>query len=658
MRRARAQNKDARERRQSGDAVAKRKGRDEDMPYRPGEDDFQRQSDDSGEDDGDGVVRGGALDGWADTRGKRAERGEGYLGTGLGFGQRRRRARTGEEVVEEEDEGNDASYPGASASPYRESTPANPATPRSTRSHRATTPQQVIRNMINATTSPAFQRKRRVPSDSRVITTNVLHGIALALRAFVDLLTAILKSLVVRPFQTAFGSGKQFLNLARKDAWKWFLYVCAAGVGLQLLRRVAQPTPGHLPVARDPPENMDQLVSRLSALEHAIMLLSEPNKHLIDAEAEAKRYDTFVDTRIGELESTVRSEQRKLDSGSKVKALQSSYASLKAEVESLAARMGSQESAVKSVQRKLKQVDSIEQDVQALSSRVQTVEQAVKGALDDGRLRTALDRILPSYMPIRYNKGRADVDPGFWKELKAVLVGRSEVEDLVRKAFAGVAHDGKVLAASADDASDARIEAWGERVFDRKIQAGAYLGKEEFLKLLHGEMDQLRIQMEKSPRAAPAPSSSITIKSAKGDDLTSVLSQLIEAALLKYSKDTLAKPDYALFTAGGRIVPSITSDTLVLRSPTTFGRYVLGRKDVEGRSPATAIHSDAAVGECWPFRGGQGQLGVMLSRRVVVTDLTVEHASKDVALDVSTAPREVEVVSLCPASSSINSPAA
>lgn len=126
---------------------------------------------------------------------------------------------------------------------------------------------------------------------------------------------------------------------------------------------------------------------------------------------------------------------------------------------------------------------------------------------------------------------------------------------------------------------------------------------------------------------------------------TDTVQQLIDKSILRYSKDTLGLADYALFTAGGRVVPSITSDTLVLKPASAVAKWLGGARDVEGRSPATALHPDNSVGNCWPFRGSQGQLGVLLSRRAVVTSVTIEHAAQELALDVSTAPRFIEVVS-------------
>jgi SUN domain-containing protein 1/2 len=202
------------------------------------------------------------------------------------------------------------------------------------------------------------------------------------------------------------------------------------------------------------------------------------------------------------------------------------------------------------------------------------------------------------------------------------------------------------------------LEAWGEKLIESKMASGALVSKASFLDVLEQEVESLRSLMvaqrsEIEARARdtvknPSPSSVVTIQSKSGDDLTSLFTSLIDAALLRYSKDTIAKPDYALFTAGGRVVPSITSDTLVMRSSSRWSKLVWGKRDFEGIPPAHALLPDLGVGSCWPFSGGKGQLGVMLTRRVVVSDITVDHAPKDLAMNVTSAPRAVEVVRILP----------
>jgi hypothetical protein len=127
---------------------------------------------------------------------------------------------------------------------------------------------------------------------------------------------------------------------------------------------------------------------------------------------------------------------------------------------------------------------------------------------------------------------------------------------------------------------------------------------------------------------------------------------LIDAALARYSKDVLARPDFALYSSGGRVIPSLTSPTYEVRppgsalSPSRLLARLTGLGVLRGKPPVTALHPDIAVGQCWPFAGRSGQLGILLSRRIIPSEVTLEHAAKEVALDVTSAPRRFEVWAL------------
>ncbi|KAF9899225.1 hypothetical protein BX616_003156 [Lobosporangium transversale] len=126
-----------------------------------------------------------------------------------------------------------------------------------------------------------------------------------------------------------------------------------------------------------------------------------------------------------------------------------------------------------------------------------------------------------------------------------------------------------------------------------------------------------------------------------------LVSGLIDEALEKYSADAIAKPDYALFSAGGRIIPRLTSqDYHHTVAPTFWGNLGLKYfvKLPRREKPAQkAIEPDIHAGECWAMEGQQGQLGIRLARRIVVTEITIEHADPSVVLDMDSAPKEIEV---------------
>ena len=138
----------------------------------------------------------------------------------------------------------------------------------------------------------------------------------------------------------------------------------------------------------------------------------------------------------------------------------------------------------------------------------------------------------------------------------------------------------------------------------------------------------------------------ITIKSADGQDVTPLIDDLVLNAVLRWQKDSIAKPDYSMYYAGGRVIPALTTPTYSLQ-PRGILNYawgaITGRTILEGRPPVTALHPDISVGNCWPFRGSKGQLAVMLARPVIITEFTIDHAAKEVVHDVRPAPKKMEV---------------
>ncbi|KAG9315214.1 hypothetical protein JVU11DRAFT_4344 [Chiua virens] len=139
----------------------------------------------------------------------------------------------------------------------------------------------------------------------------------------------------------------------------------------------------------------------------------------------------------------------------------------------------------------------------------------------------------------------------------------------------------------------------------------------------------------------------LTIKSSDGTDITGLISHLVDTAVVRTTtRDIVSRADFALHSAGARPIPSLTSHTLEMR-PTTLRGTVLswmtGHGREMGRSPITALHQDIHSGLCWPMSGDFGQLGVALSFPAYITDITIDHVAEEVAFDLRTAPRDMEV---------------
>lgn len=133
-----------------------------------------------------------------------------------------------------------------------------------------------------------------------------------------------------------------------------------------------------------------------------------------------------------------------------------------------------------------------------------------------------------------------------------------------------------------------------------------------------------------------------------------ILWELTSGAVEEHPADALEKPDFALYNAGGRVIPELTFTDYFQH------KHDIGSKGWPKRLLATLLHSRAPVirlaekaiqpsmhaGDCWAMNGSLGQIGIRLIRSVVVTAVTIEHVDPRVALDKGSAPREIEVWSL------------
>ena len=147
-------------------------------------------------------------------------------------------------------------------------------------------------------------------------------------------------------------------------------------------------------------------------------------------------------------------------------------------------------------------------------------------------------------------------------------------------------------------------------------------------------------------KIASGETAGVTIKSTDGHDVSSLVSQLVDKAVLKASKDTLARPDFAMYSGGASVIPSLTSETYEIR-PDGWASQILGMVTgngyVIGRPPVTALHHDVYRGFCWPFQGSRGQLGITLSAPVYIDSITIDHVPSEVATDLRSAPRQMEL---------------
>ncbi|KAJ8085749.1 hypothetical protein PM082_004567 [Marasmius tenuissimus] len=90
------------------------------------------------------------------------------------------------------------------------------------------------------------------------------------------------------------------------------------------------------------------------------------------------------------------------------------------------------------------------------------------------------------------------------------------------------------------------------------------------------------------------------------------------------------RPDYALASNGGRIVPHLSSPTngytrMSLSEWLLYEVRGYSHKHLDIVPPTAVIASYVHAGVCWSFEGSQGHLGVSLRRLINVTHVTFHH---------------------------------
>lgn len=426
-----------------------------------------------------------------------------------------------------------------------------------------------------------------------------------------------------------------------------------------------------------PADSFSVLVYRLSALESAVGQLS----HAADARTTRVESDRQrLSSQIGGLQDEGKRVAQAMQSSSRSQEdVSKAVKGIKGEIESLVDRVKviSQDRVVdvREMGKLRDGIAAVSKDVVAIGKQVARVSEE---GVDRARVaKVALDAIearLPSRIAVRLDDaGQLVVDPAFWKYLRGAFVEKADLAKLVDVEFKRSgkrAPSSSYSSAPSWDAflaeNEASLRAWVESDVSSRLSSDAIVSRKTFLDVLHREIKKLKadfevksnenveaigqellakVALQDRMRAAPPPSSSSPVDAF---NITALIDSVVDSALLRYSKDVLARPDYALYTAGARVIPSITSRTYEARpvglTPQLLG-WVTGRGATPGRPPVTALHPDISLGSCWPFAGSQGQLGILLNRRVVPTDVTIEHASVDVALlgDVSSAPKDFEV---------------
>jgi hypothetical protein len=135
--------------------------------------------------------------------------------------------------------------------------------------------------------------------------------------------------------------------------------------------------------------------------------------------------------------------------------------------------------------------------------------------------------------------------------------------------------------------------------------------------------------------------------------LSTRLQDIEKKLSLSYVIDPVGLPDFAQWSAGARIILPYTTGTTRkqrMKNERLFFASVFSTPDIpamryseEWRGPEMAITPVLGLGDCWPIRGRSGSLGISLARTIQPKSITVEHVPRQLAFDLTSAPRDIEV---------------
>ncbi|ESQ48965.1 hypothetical protein EUTSA_v10020697mg [Eutrema salsugineum] len=123
------------------------------------------------------------------------------------------------------------------------------------------------------------------------------------------------------------------------------------------------------------------------------------------------------------------------------------------------------------------------------------------------------------------------------------------------------------------------------------------------------------------------------------DELRAYARDIVEKEIGKHAADGLGRVDYAL-ASGGAFVMDHSDPYLVGNGGNWFGT---SRRRVHSKAAKMLTPSFGEPGQCFPLKGSNGYVQVRLRAPIIPEAVTLEHVSKAVAYDRSSAPKDCRV---------------
>lgn len=129
------------------------------------------------------------------------------------------------------------------------------------------------------------------------------------------------------------------------------------------------------------------------------------------------------------------------------------------------------------------------------------------------------------------------------------------------------------------------------------------------------------------------------------DDVRAVARHLVEVELDKHAADGIGRVDYALGTGGGKVVDHSEGFYQGLRIGwhQLAGSFLPGATNKHSLANKILEPSFGEPGQCLPLKGSNVYVEIALRTSIFPDAFSLEHVSKSVAYDVSSAPKEFRV---------------
>ncbi|KAJ0977554.1 hypothetical protein J5N97_013028 [Dioscorea zingiberensis] len=125
------------------------------------------------------------------------------------------------------------------------------------------------------------------------------------------------------------------------------------------------------------------------------------------------------------------------------------------------------------------------------------------------------------------------------------------------------------------------------------------------------------------------------------DEVRALAKAIVEKEIEKHAADGLGRVDYALASGGARVVRH--SEPSVFGKSTSWLGVTKGRNGVHDNAKKMLEPSFGEPGQCFALQGSNGFVEVRLREVIVPEAVTLEHVSKSVAYDRSSAPKTCRV---------------